>query len=159
MRIREQYDINKTTEGVKFLKGAAKVLRTLSPVEADLYIKKISADYRISEGALRREIDFKEEAPVNVNREHKEESLKITPAQIFMEKTLIRLSLLKSEYFEALKEYTEAFVSSEGLHILYAMETGYEEAQDFDIDKLKDSLDDRHERSRGRQDGLTYRLL
>ncbi|MBR5926622.1 MAG: hypothetical protein IKZ78_04630, partial [Firmicutes bacterium] len=52
------------------------------------------------------------------------------------------LALLKSEYFEALKEYTEAFVSSEGLHILYAMETGFEDAKDFDTDKLRQSLDD-----------------
>ena len=53
-----------TDEGkIDYLKRVSAILSDLSPVEADIYIKKISKETDISEGAIRMEISG------NTNRE------------------------------------------------------------------------------------------
>ena len=54
--IRQNVDINNEEGKIDFLRQAAALLRTLSPVEADVYIKKLSAESGISEGAIRMEV-------------------------------------------------------------------------------------------------------
>lgn len=141
--IRKKYDINDTTQGVKFLKAVASVLGKLSPVEADLYIKKIAKDVGISEGALRREIEGGS-GQIQVPRvpESEKEVINISPAQMLLEKTLIRLSLLKSEYFAKLKDYSDAFLSNEGFRVFSALDSLYKPEKDFDMEDLKDVLSD-----------------
>ncbi len=143
MLIRKKYDINDTTQGVKFLKAVASVLGKLSPVEADLYIKKIAKDVGISEGALRREIEGGSKiSQISSLSKKVEEAVKVSPAQMLLEKTLIRLSFLKSEYFEKIKKYSDAFVSNEGFRVFSVLDSLYQPEKDFDIEDLKDLLSD-----------------
>jgi len=145
--LRKNYDLNNTTQGIRFLQDAAGVLRTLSPVEADIYIKKVASDYAISEGALRREVekgqtgkamDVREAAP---NEEVKAQQ-PISQASQFMERTLIRLSMLKSEYFKGLEDYPEAFVTENGQKIRDTLRTLYRDHVDFDLRDLRDTLEE-----------------
>ncbi len=143
--IKKKYDINDTVQGVKFLKATAEVLRKLSPVEADLYIKKVSKEVGISEGALRREVYngvSGSQIPINKSQEKTEYAPEITQAQELLEKTLIRLILIKSEYFERLKEFPDAFMSSQAVRINDAFASIYNSDVDFDIEKVKDLLSD-----------------
>jgi DNA primase len=52
---RNKHDLAAAEGSVAFLREAAGILRTLSPVESDYYIKKLSADTGIAEGAIRME--------------------------------------------------------------------------------------------------------
>lgn len=141
--IRKKYDINDTRQGVQFLKAVSEVLRKLSPVEAELYIKKIAQEYSISEGALRREINnTPEKKQLREKLEKNAEEKPRSESSLLMEKTLIRLSLLKSDYFLTLKDYTEAFVSIPGNAIYSVMLSQYQEDTDFDPAKIKDALDE-----------------
>ena len=145
--IRKKYDINDTTQGVKFLKAVASVLRKLSPVEADLYIKKIAKDVGISEGALRREIEgggSEIAVPQSAQNDQTEVIVNVTPSQLLLEKTLIRLSLLKSEYFVKLKDYSDSFISNSGLRLFDVLDSQYQDGKDFDIDVIKEQLNDKH---------------
>jgi len=140
--IKKKYDVSDTSQGVKFLKAVAGVLRALSPVEADLYIKKVAKENGISEGALRREVNGEQQVEVAVPKEEKAViNTTLTQSQIFLEKTLIRLSLLQSSYFERLRDFTEAFSSAEGIKIYSILDGAYEKDKEFDIDKIKDNLE------------------
>ena len=145
--LRKKYDLNNTTEGIKFLRAAASVLRELTPVEQDLYIKKVAADYRISEGSLRREVEGgkggSQENRIPERRSQEEETEEnISPSGLMLERTLIRLCLLDSDYFRNLADYPEAFVSRNGKCIASAMENLLKPSADFDVSDLRDALEE-----------------
>ena len=54
--IRKGMDLETEEGKIDFIKAAAGVLRELSPVEADVYIKKLAGELRIAEGAIKMEI-------------------------------------------------------------------------------------------------------
>jgi DNA primase len=54
-KARAKFDLSSPAGMVGFLKAAAGILRALSPVEADYYIRKVAAETGASEGALRME--------------------------------------------------------------------------------------------------------
>ncbi len=143
--IARKYDVRKTDESIKFFRAAARVLKELSPVEADVYIKIISSKYRISEGALRDEIsgiaqkepDIK---PVPPRQEELESDRPEAPPSI-LERTLLRLMMIKSDYFIRLKDYPGAVTTSLGIGILNAFESLYREGEDFDIEAVRNALD------------------
>ena len=148
--LRKKYDLNNTTEGIRFLQAAAAVLRGLTPVEQDLYIRKVAADYRISEGSLRREVEGKADqghAPriiLHSGRSSEEDTAveNVSPARIMMERTLIRLCLLNPEYLKKLADYPEAFATQKGRKIAGAMEGLLQQSADFDISDLRDILEE-----------------
>ena len=59
---RSRYDITTSEGSIGFLKEARDMLSGMSPVEADIYIKKIAEDTRISESAIRREVNEAQES-------------------------------------------------------------------------------------------------
>lgn len=140
MLIKKKYGGNDTSSGVKFLKAAAGVLKTLSPVEADIYIRKVAKENGISEGALRREVEGGD-APKQV--EQKKEEIKASGPELLLEKTLLKLSLLKAEYFAKLRDYTQSFVSAEGIKIFSVLDSLYSPDKDFDFEAVKEQLSDK----------------
>ena len=149
--LRKKYDLKKTSENIKFLTAAAAILRSLSPVEADLYIKKYAREYGISEGALRREVDGgrkeTEKAPAPMNGdvpqdEKASDQRTVSPGNILMERSLIRLCMLNAEYYRKLDAYPEAFASDKARKIAAAFENIYKTQTDFDIKDLRDVLED-----------------
>lgn len=55
--ISSEIDLNSDEGKIEYMKKAAEVLKKLSPVEADIYIKKLANELKISEGAIRLEIE------------------------------------------------------------------------------------------------------
>ncbi|MBR0130244.1 MAG: DNA primase [Firmicutes bacterium] len=143
--IARKYDVRKTDESIKFFRAAARVLKELSPVEQDVYIKNISSKYRISEGALRDEISGipspSSDVRVVPQRAEEQESLDPGEEPDILERTLIRLMIIKSDYFIRLKAYPGAIRSGLGIGILNAFEAQYREGEDFDIADVRDALD------------------
>jgi len=150
MLIARKYDVRDTEQGIKYLKAVAKVLKSISPVESDIYIKKIARQSGISEGALRREVentapDNIPQINENIGNSKKEIHIAVSNKQkdnssLVMEKTMLKLSLLHSEYFEAFNEFPEITASSEGEEIRKVMAEMYRPESDFDLSVIKESL-------------------
>ncbi|MGI6752344.1 MAG: DNA primase [Anaerovoracaceae bacterium] len=147
-----------TAEGsVAFLKKAAGVLRDLSPVEADVYIKGVSAETGISEGAIRMEVYGGmfggDPGPISTadNRITKtrekegktEKANSLDDGHILLERTLIRLMLIKGSYIKDLEPYEDVFSSREGQEIYGLIKSLYKEDEEIDIRQLKDGLEER----------------
>lgn len=142
--LRKENDISTTEGRIDFLKKAAAVLRALSPVEQDIYIKKLASETKISEGAIRLEINGntseKQDLRQNPNRSGQQEP---EPEEISMlEKNMIKLILQNSGYFLQFAPYgKEAFSSERGGNIYRAIEEMYQENEEIDIRRLADLLD------------------
>ncbi len=143
---RKKYDLSDVSQSVKFLKAVATIISGLSPVEQDVYIKQAAREYRISEGALRAEVGGKTAGQEPRRRSGEEPSAKERPrisrAELNTEMLLIRLSLLKSEYFSKLKDYPGAVKSPEGIDIFSVLSTEYAEGTDFDLGRIREALGD-----------------
>lgn len=142
--LRKENDISTTEGRIDFLKKAAAVLRALSPVEQDIYIKKLASETKISEGAIRLEINGntseKQDLRQTPNRSGQQEP---EPEEISMlEKNMIKLILQNSGYFPQFAPYgKEAFSSERGRNIYRAIEEMYQENEEIDIRRLADLLD------------------
>ena len=146
--IKSSYDLKDHTQGIKFLKELAAVIKALSPVEADIYIQKYSKEFGISEGALRREVE--QSAPDNTGSvqvrnaaqtQEKEVSKAPNRTQLNVEHMLIRLIMLRPSFMERVRDYPEAFVSDRGRSVIQAVENFYRDGE-LDIDALKNDLSD-----------------
>lgn len=158
--LRDQIDISNTEGTVQFLQETAKLLRTLSPVEADVYIKKVAAETHISEGAIRLEVNGTSAAPYEASlprfgREGESgvardfisnktpsfsQSGSADPREL-LEKNLIRLMLYKSAYVPQLEPYQDAFQDGVLLRIYQMVRSLYKEDEEIDVKQLTDGLE------------------
>ena len=97
-RIKERYDLSSDEQRASCASAAVQMLSGLEPVDADIYIKKVAADLKISETALRRQLENYKEQPQprriheNGQSGYKDETLNTT------EKTLLKLIIIDKKY-------------------------------------------------------------
>ncbi len=145
--LKMKYKPADTVQSVKFLQKAAEILSQLTPVEADLYIQKIARENNISEGALRREV-YKDEDKLTAEvvpysqRQPAEEKTVADEGALFLERMLVRLILLKSDYLPAIEDYPEAIVTLTGMKLISILRDMYEEDIDFDTLSLREVLEE-----------------
>ncbi|MBQ9826218.1 MAG: DNA primase [Firmicutes bacterium] len=146
--LKRSYDLKDHTQGIKFLKELASVIKALSPVEADIYIQKYSKEFGISEGALRREVEQstgEKTSDVPVRRtahpEEPEKTRQPSRTQLNVEHMLIRLIMLRPSFYERIGAYPEAFVSDRGKSVIAAVGNFYKDGE-LDTDALKNDLSD-----------------
>ncbi len=143
--LKQRLDLNTTEGSVEFLQETARILKELSPVEADIYIKKIAKETKISEGAIRLEING------NNNTENAGNS-KVLPVRdpaegrkpgtsSMIEKYLIRLMLIRSAYVTRIKPYEWVFRSPSARRIYELILSVYKHDEEIDIKKVEDSLE------------------
>ncbi len=134
-----------TPEGqVEFLKKAAEVLRNLSPVEADIYIKKLAEETKISEGAIRLEAigNNSEKQPSQWVERHPKDMGKSPSHITSLEKNMIKLMLHSSSYYPRILPYEKAaFTSPSGRNIYNCIKEIYEQHEELDIPRLMDMLE------------------
>ncbi len=109
-------NMSSTEDRLHFLQEAVLVLRSLSPMEADIYIRKLATESGISEGAIRAELGrgSHEKIPLQGGREAE----KIMEHAISkLEQNAIMLVLTESGYLEKLKPYEDLFSSRQGRNI------------------------------------------
>lgn len=146
--LRKRYDLADTAQNIKFLQKVSGILRTLKPVEADLYIGKISAEYKISEGALRREVQGEgpETAVDRPDRPDSFQKSKESPepdgSAVSLERMLLRLILLRSEYLDGLDEYPEAIITPSGQRILSVFRDLFTEDADLELEAVRNALEE-----------------
>ena len=143
--IKNSFNLLDHTQGIKFLRELAALFRTLSPVEADIYIQKYSKEFGISEGALRRETENNNSKSASVPKidaaiQNKKDTIRIQ--DVNLERMVIRLILFKSANYAVFSKYNDAFVTEKGKSVANAFADNYKEGEEFDIDVLSQSLGD-----------------
>jgi DNA primase len=131
-----------TVEGsVKFLRAAARILRALSPVEAELYIRKTAMETGISEGAIRGEMQgaaAESPRPAAAGRRAAADS---GERGSLLERSLIRLALRSSGYLKRIKEIEHVFATPAIMRIYSSINALYADDDEIDARKLAESLD------------------
>ena len=148
--LKQRLDLSTTEGSVEFLQETAKILKELSPVEADIYIKKIAKETKISEGAIRLEINGNNntENAGNLNvRPVRETAVRQSQREgssrpgSMIEKYLIRLMLLKSSYVPKVKPYEWVFRSPAAYKIYELILSVYRDDEEIDMRKVEDGLE------------------
>ena len=135
-----------------YMKNISSILSDLSPVECDIYIKKISRDTGISEGAIKMEIlgnNKQEKHLPERHRETGEEVLELSP----LEATVLKCLFIDPEFSESILPYSDIFESELGKKTLniafefYGLNGDFNRGQVMDrlepaeSEKLQESLD------------------
>ncbi len=137
-------NLNLTTEEGKiaFMKKAAEVLRTLSPIEADIYIKKLAKELKIAEGAIRMEIlGNNSTGEKKIFRSHEPEKDTEQEEISQLELTLIKTLLISPTFVEELLDKQEIMESRRARKVLNIMFELYGLNEDFDSAEIMDRLD------------------
>ena len=135
--------LNLSTEDGKidYMKRASEILRSLSPVEADIYIKKLAGELKIAEGAIKMEISGNNNtvAAAVSRRRHEEEESKGELSG--MEATVLKVMLINPCFAEKMLEHEGIIESELGRKILNLMFELYGLRGGFELSDITDSLD------------------
>lgn len=130
-----------TDDYISYIKEVSAILKELSPVEAEIYIKKIARQENISEGAMRQEIFAEFERKPLLKKENKSENK--SERKIYnnsIEKYIIKLGLTDKKYFDTIKAYKNEITTPSAYRIFETLEILYSENQELEISILKDSI-------------------
>ena len=135
------FDLSKDEDKIDYIKKATDIIRQLSPVEQEIYIKKTSKDLKIAEGAIRMELlgnDSTEKASFTPVREEKEEVLnsEITP----IERTLLKVMLTDESYISRISDFPQILESDFAIKIFEILKEEYLKNQFIDLNKIMDGL-------------------
>ena len=142
--IKGKYNIDNTEEKLDFIKEAVAFLKTLSPTTAEMYIKTIAKNTKISESAIM--LEYSDNAAFQTQQ--RDSTLTLRGEERFekppddLEKNLLRLCLAQTEYFQKIKTFENVFVSRQGYEVFQAIEAQYSQKNELDIKSLTDSLDE-----------------
>lgn len=140
-----------TDEGkIDYIKAAAGVLRELSPVEADVYIKKLSKSLRIAEGAIKMEIMGGASGVSNgghgghsqqpaVPRQHVREEVREDMSSL--EANVLKTVLMNPQLTEKLLDYSDILSSSLAIKARDILFELYGLHGDFHLNQLTDRLE------------------
>jgi len=142
--IQEKYDLENTEAKLDFIKEAVAFLKTLSPTAAEMYIKTIAKNTKISESAIMLEYSGSTafQAPQRDNNLFLRGDERFEKPPDDLEKNLLRLCFSHNEYFQKIKVFENVFVSRQGYEIFQAIEAQYRQNNTLDIKSLTDSLDE-----------------
>lgn len=148
--LKKQHDISTTEGRIGFLRAVATFLKTLSPMEADVYIQNIAVDTKISEGAIRREVsdDLDSTARGQSTKVRTTVEKPHTQTDVhkdLLEKNLIKLMLLSSRFIPKLNEYNDVFRNPVHHKLAETMRSFYRDDQEIDLNLLMDSLDQKEQ--------------
>lgn len=138
--IAEKYDTDSPEGRLDFMRESVVFLKSMSPVESDIYIKRLADEYNISEAAIRQEMDS-----VKAGRHEPRKKRETAPASGrpgSAEAMLIRILFTESAYFERRDEFSEYMETDAGKHIIAVLADNYESGKEFDVNKIIDDLED-----------------
>jgi len=144
--LRKRYDLS-TNEGViDFIKELKPFINRLSPVEADIYIKKIAEDLNIYESTIRRQMENNDGdgGAIPKVRVQESDSKNVSEAygqgNITLQKNFIRLISIDPGYISEIRQYRSEFRHPVYSRIYSVMENIYDEDSDLDMRKVDDTL-------------------
>ncbi|MDD7718723.1 MAG: DNA primase [Eubacteriaceae bacterium] len=134
------FDFSRDEDRLDYMKKAVEILRELSPVEQDIYIKKVSRDIRISEVAIRRELEGTSGDEIRNIPLKRDSEENIVQEMSPVEKTLIKVALTEEEYIDRLKDYESVFTSDFGRKIYEILKAEHEKTERIDLKMIMDGL-------------------
>lgn len=142
--IRKDMNLDSDDGKIDYIKAAAGVLKELSPVEADVYIKKLSKDLRIAEGAIKMEIlgnttSGSRNVQPQVQRSQREEDVQEEMSSL--EANVLKALLMNPALTEKMLDYTEIMTSAparKAMDILFEL---YGLNGDYHLNQLMDRLE------------------
>ncbi len=143
--IRRDMDLSSDDGKIDYIKAAAAVLRELSPVEADVYIKKLSKELHIAEGAIKMEIlgnnsnSSRNSQPAVPQRNHREEEVQEEMSSL--EASIIKSLMVNPGLTEKLLDYSEIMASTPARKVMDILFELYGLNGDFHMNQLTDRLD------------------
>ncbi len=139
--LKEQFDCNKNEEKIDFMKKAISVLQDLSPIEQDIYIKKLSKELKISEGAIRMEILGKDSNEshhfIPKQKQNDIDSFKVS----VLEKHIIKLMLNNDRFINEVNSISDILESDFSKKILHLINAEYNNGDFIDSKKIMDQLE------------------
>ena len=139
------YDLDDEQQKLDFLRDAVGILQSMKPVEADFYIKKLSADTGISEGAIRFEYsgNNSQEKKMPAGIETSTDLKDYEEQMPLVEQDMIKLMLLDEKFVHLPDDISDkAFRSTAGINIHRNLLSADDGQRPFDINRLKDLLDE-----------------
>ena len=151
--LRKGMNLNSDDGKIDYIKTAAGVLRELSPVEADVYIKKLSKDLRIAEGAIKMEIlgnttSGSRNIQPTPQRTHRDQE--VQEEMSTLEANVLKSLLMNPALTEKLLDFTEIMESAparKAMDILFEL---YGLKGDFHMNQLMDRLEPEESEALGR---------
>jgi len=138
--IKKKHDLSDAEGKIDFIKESVAFMKTLTPVEAEMYIKIIAGEMNISENAINLEYFGNTPEPqknrIFINADGG------GGAPDILERYLIKLIVTSKGYFERIMPFDHVFNSRQGNEIYKSVETGYNDSDELDIKGLAESLDE-----------------
>lgn len=146
--IRQNVDTSNGEGKIDFIRQVSGVIRALSPVEADIYIKKLADELKIAEGAIKMEIlsnnNIKNSAPNHAEYHDGRRGDAETRAEMRLsqlELTIIKTLLINPSFVEKMLTKPGVLSSREAKKLLNIMFELYAEKEDFDLEEIMDRLE------------------
>ncbi len=132
-------DVSKDDEKLEYIRKAADILRRLSPVEMDIYVRSLAENLKVSERAILAEIESESNKPPEPVRRQTDEStdLKLSP----LEGNVISAILTNPDLTEQLFEDPGVMESPFAKKIENLFFELFGSKGEFDIGDLNDRLD------------------
>ncbi len=134
-------DLNTEDGKVDYMKKISYILSDLSPVECDIYIKKISRETGISESAIKLEIRGNNKKENHFRENHTNEVTEEKERITALEATLFKCLFIDPEFSEKLLPYTDVFESNIGQKTLNIAFELYGLNGDFTESQVTDRLE------------------
>lgn len=142
---RDKYDLSDEQQRIDFLHDAVVILRGMKPVEADLYIKKLSRETGISEGAIRFEYSGNNSQEKNLTPhvdavDGREDEMAEMP---LVEQDLLKLMLLDAGRIELPEDIKQdTFTSQTGKAVYQELRRLKQNGESDYESRLRDTLDE-----------------
>lgn len=134
------FDLTKDEDRIDYIKAATDIIRSLSPVEQEIYIEKTAKSLKVSESAIRMELMGHAPTEMPKVRHAREEdemfSVEIQP----LEKTLLKVLFTNEAFIPKVKPWEDVFQSDFAMRIYEILQAEYEISQSIDVKGILDVL-------------------
>ena len=142
LKAREKYDLTDENQKVDYLRDAVVILRGMKPIEADMYIGRLSAETGISETAIRHEFENSGDRNQEYSSRGSMAATDSAGEMSEVEQNLIKLMLLDSRYVNIPEDISsDVFRNSEGSTIYNRIKSIDSGERPLDMAALEDELD------------------
>ncbi len=135
------FDLTRDEDKIDYIKKATReVLSQLSPVEQDIYSKKLSKELKIAESAIKMELlgnDSTEKPHVPPRRE---EEPAAAPDISPVERTLLRVMVTQEDFIERIRAFPEILESDFSQRMYQILSEEYRQFHRVDLNKILDGL-------------------
>ncbi len=139
--LKARFDLDRDEDKIDYIRTATKeVLIQLSPVEQDIYAKKLAKELKIAESAIKMELLGNDSTEKTHFVQKKEEAEEPAPDISPVEKTLLRVMLTDESYIERLQQFPEILESDFSQRMYRLLLDEYRQFHRVDLNKILDGL-------------------